>query len=92
MSMVKQKLTMKRKKEDLARRAVSFVNMADQFSCNIYLKINDVSYNGKSVISLMIAEFELGVEVEVTCEGKGEEEAMRSICEWFLSEETEEKK
>ena len=84
--MIKRKVKITREKEDPAKRAVSFVNMADQFACEIHFQVNDVTYNGKSVISVMIADFAPEQILEVICDGEEEKEAIDVVCQWFQSE------
>lgn len=72
-----------RKADDPAKRAVEFVNMVDQFPCEITFQINDATYSGKSVISMMVGDFDNQKELEFVCSGAREEEAMERICDWF---------
>ncbi len=60
--------------------------MADQFACEIHFQVNDVTYNGKSVISVMIADFAPEQILEVICDGEEEKEAIDVVCQWFQSE------
>ena len=81
--MIKRSITVTRKLDDPVKNAVEFVNMIEPFKTEITFQIQNGTYSGKSVISMMIQEFKNGKEFEFTCVGEEEEEAMKQIVKWF---------
>lgn len=58
-----------------ARPAKTFVNLAKQFSSDIFVFHNDKKAKGKSLISLLSLGVETGSRIQIEIEGEDEEEA-----------------
>ena len=52
---------------------------AINFKCSIHFQFHDTYANAKSVLSVLSACVKCGDEVEFTCEGEDEEEALKTI-------------
>lgn len=81
--MIKKVVTVTRRFEDPVKSAVEFVNIVEPFPCEITFEIQNGIYSGKSVISMMIHDFENGKEFTFICNGEQEQEAMEHIIQWF---------
>ena len=58
-----------------------FCNMASRYQCKVTFEYDNISANAKSVLSVLGACIKKGDEIELTCEGEDEEEAMRAMVE-----------
>ncbi|MEZ6319293.1 MAG: HPr family phosphocarrier protein [Phycisphaerales bacterium] len=63
------KLTIRNKLGLHARPATAFVETASAFACNVTVSRGDESFDGKSVMELMMLAATAGTEIEVTAEG-----------------------
>ena len=59
-----------------ARPASQVVTTAMQFTSNIFIKKNDKTANAKSIMGVLSIGASNGDEVEITAEGKDEQEAV----------------
>ena len=67
-----------------ARPIAMLVQVASQYSSNIYLESEAKRVNAKSIMGMMSLVLDAGDSVTVSIEGEDEEEAMKSI-EAYLS-------
>ena len=67
-----------------ARPIAMLVQVASQYSSNIYLESEAKRVNAKSIMGMMSLGLDAGESVTVSIEGADEEEAMKSI-EAYLS-------
>ncbi len=83
--MVSQKVTIRNLSGLHLRPAGNLCKMAVKFICKITFKkttaSKEVFVNAKSVISVLGACVKCGDEIELTCEGEDEEEALKSLVE-----------
>ena len=61
------------------RPAGIFCNTAVQFDCKVTFQHDTTTANAKSVLSVLGACVKCGDEIELTCEGEDEEEALKSL-------------
>ena len=62
-----------------ARPAAKFVKLANQFSCEIWVKKDDEEINGKSIMGLMMLAAAQGSVLEVSAEGDDADTALEQI-------------
>lgn len=67
-----------------ARPVALLVQVASQYSSNIYVQYEEKRVNAKSIMGMMSLGLSAGEEVTVTANGNDEEEAMKHI-ERYLS-------
>lgn len=77
--MVSKKVTIKNPTGLHLRPAGIFCNTAVQFDCKVTFQYGNTSANAKSVLSVLGACVKMGDEIVLTCEGKGEEEALAAM-------------
>lgn len=63
------------------RPASIMTKIASKCKSNILITDGEREVNPKSILSLMSAGIQCGVEVNVVCEGEGEEEDLKTIVE-----------
>lgn len=64
------------------RPAGIFCNVAGRYKCKVEFVYDDnISANAKSVLSVLGACVKAGDEIELICDGEGEEEAMAAMVE-----------
>lgn len=64
------------------RPAGIFCNTASRYKCKVEFVYDDnISANAKSVLSVLGACVKAGDEIELICDGEGEEEAMAAMVE-----------
>ena len=56
-----------------------FCRTAMQFKCQITFRHKDTTANAKSILSVLGACIKQGDEIEVTCDGVDEEEALKAM-------------
>ena len=83
--MVKQKVTVKNQLGLHLRPAGILCRTAMLYKSHISLKHAGGSANAKSVLSVLGAGINTGDELEITCEGADEQEAMEALRELFES-------
>ncbi len=62
-----------------ARAAAKFVATASRFGAKIEVSRNGKSVNGKSIMGVMMLAASQGTEIEITCDGEDEQEALTQI-------------
>ncbi len=77
--MIKQKVVVKNPTGLHLRPAGLLCKEAMNFKCSVHFRFRDCYVNAKSVLSVLSACVKCGDEVEFTCNGEDEEEAMRTI-------------
>lgn len=77
--MIEKKITIINKLGLHARAAAKLVNTASAFSSNIQITKNDKSVDAKSIMSVMILAASKGTELNFSCDGNDEQEAMNAI-------------
>lgn len=77
--MVSQKVTITNPTGLHLRPAGIFCNTASRYDCRVTFKYGNMTANAKSVLSVLGACIKKGDEIELECEGKGEEEALAAM-------------
>lgn len=83
--MVKQKVTVKNQSGLHLRPAGILCRTAMLYKSHITLRHKDGSANAKSVLGVLGAGVKTDDEIEITCEGIDEQEALDAILELFAS-------
>lgn len=81
--MITQKTTIKNKLGLHARPASNFVKMAQSFKCSVEILKGEKRLNAKSMIGILAAGAKCGTEIELSCNGEGEEEAMKQLIDFI---------
>ncbi len=63
-----------------ARAAAKLATLANEYDCNIVVKANNKSVDGKSVMALMLLAAAKGTEIIIECTGTDEISALEKIC------------
>lgn len=79
--MVRQKVKIRNLTGLHFRPAGIFCNVANQFECKVTFEFRNTSANAKSMLSVLGARIKAGDEIELVCEGEGEEEALKAMVE-----------
>lgn len=77
------------------RVAESFCEMALKYSCSVFIQSKNAKLNGKSILGVLGACVKQGDEIEIICDGKDEEKALKALVELVnsgLGEKPEESK
>ena len=62
---------------DVDRRpAMSFANGITKYPCDVTICVNGMKTDGKSLMNIIAACIKCGTEIEITCNGEREEEAL----------------
>lgn len=77
--MISRKFVMTNEQGLHARPASNFTKIASQFKCDIVLWNGEKRSNPKSLISVLAAAIKCGDEIEITCEGEDQEQAMEAL-------------
>ena len=83
--MLKQKVTVKNQTGLHLRPVGILCRTAMLYKSHISLKHGDTTANAKSVLSVLGAGVKTGDELEITCEGMDEQEAMEAMVNLFES-------
>lgn len=62
-----------------ARAAAKLVHLASRFGCEIKLTKDHHTVNGKSIMGVMMLAAHKGVEIELSCDGDDEEQALYEV-------------
>lgn len=62
-----------------ARPAARFVQMANQFGCEIKVSKSDKTVDAKSILGVLTLAVNQGNTIKITAKGEGEEEAIATI-------------
>ena len=88
----RQKLMLENQTGLHARPATEVVKIATKYKeCKISLKVNDKVVDAKSPLMIMAAGIKTKAEIEIVCEGEGEEQALSEIVSAFENKFGEEK-
>ena len=79
--MIKKKVTITNPTGLSFKTGRNLCNMASRYQCKVTFEYDNISANAKSVLSVLGACIKKGDEIELTCEGEDEEEAMRAMVE-----------
>ncbi|MCM1184250.1 MAG: HPr family phosphocarrier protein [Roseburia sp.] len=79
--MVSQKVVIRNATGLHLRPAGILSKLAMQFSCRITFRFRDATGNVKSVLGLLGACVKSGDEIEISCDGQDEEQALAAIVE-----------
>lgn len=79
--MVSEKVLVRNKTGLHLRPATELTAICTKCKCDVAILCPKGRINPKSVLILMGAGIKAGMEIEVQCDGEGEEEALRSIVE-----------
>lgn len=69
-----------------ARPVALLVQVASQYESEIYVECEEKKVNAKSIMGMMSLGLASGEEVTVTVDGPDEEEAIKSIEKYLISE------
>lgn len=83
--MTAQKITVKNQTGLHLRPAGILCRTAMLYKSHITLSFGEVTANAKSVLSVLGAGVKAGDELEITCEGVDEQEALKAMVELFES-------
>ncbi len=83
--MTKQKVIVKNQTGLHLRPAGNLCRTAMLYKSHITLECENVTANAKSVLSVLGAGIKAGDEIEITCEGVDEQEALKAMIELFES-------
>jgi len=67
------------------RPASELSQMAGKYECDIKINFNGNDVDVKSIMMLMAACIKFGSEFELSCDGPGEEEALKEITEYIAA-------
>ena len=81
--MVKEKVTLNNETGLHARPASELAKIAMKYNCEINLIVNDKKINAKSPLSIMSEGIKENTEIEITCDGENENQALKEITEAF---------
>ncbi len=81
--MVKQKVIINNSTGLHARPASEIAKIAMKYKCEVNLIVNDKKINAKSPLTIMAAGIKGNTEIEITCNGENENEALKEITEAF---------
>ncbi len=82
-SVLDKKFTVKNKLGLHARPAAMFVQLANKFQCDIYIRKGRQKVNGKSIMGLMTLAASPGSQVVVSAQGADAEQAILAIEKLF---------
>ncbi len=82
-SVLEKKFTVKNKLGLHARPAAMFVQLANKFQCDIYIRKGRQKVNGKSIMGLMTLAASPGSQVVVSAQGADAEQAILAIEKLF---------
>ena len=83
--MVSKKITVTNSQGFHMRPAMSFANAMAKFPCDVLIKANGSSTDGKSIMNIIAACIKCGTEIEVVCDGQQENEALDAAVEMIES-------
>lgn len=66
-----------------ARQAAMFVQEANRFAADIFLKKDDRQVNAKSIMGIMSLAIAQGTEITLMAKGNDEEQALTSLAEFI---------
>lgn len=66
-----------------ARASSKLVQLANSFKSEVFIIRNGRKANAKSIMSLMMLAAAKGAQIEISCDGADEADAIEKICELF---------
>jgi phosphocarrier protein len=66
-----------------ARASSKLVQLANSFKSEVFIIRNGRKANAKSIMSLMMLAAAKGAQIEISCDGDDEADAIEKICELF---------
>lgn len=81
--MVKEKVTLNNETGLHARPASIIAKIAMKYNCEINLIVDDKKIKAKSPLAIMSAGIKENTEIEITCDGEDENQALKEITEAF---------
>lgn len=66
-----------------ARASSKLVQLANKFQSEIFVVKKEKKANAKSIMSLMMLAANKGTQVEISCDGADEADALNSVCGLF---------
>ncbi|SHE68445.1 HPr family phosphocarrier protein [Alkalibacter saccharofermentans] len=69
-----------------ARPASKFVELANRFKSDIYIKKDTATVSAKSIMGVMVLGVDKGTEIIIEASGSDEEEALNALCALVESE------
>ena len=67
------------------RPATTFATAMAKYGCDVTIRFNGTDVNGKSLMHIMAACIKVGSEIDVVCDGEGENEALAEAAEMIES-------
>ncbi len=61
------------------RAAGNFCKEAMKYACSVTFTFKENTYNAKSVLSVLASLVKCGDEIEIHCDGEGEDEALEKL-------------
>ena len=63
------------------RPAMSFANAMAKYPCDVLIWVNGTKTDGKSLMNIIAACIKCGMEIEISCNGEREEEALKEAAD-----------
>ena len=79
--MVSKQLTLTNSQGFHMRPASVFSTAMGKYSCDVKIKYENTIINAKSLLNILAACIKCGSDIEVVCEGEGEEAALKEAVE-----------
>nr|WP_319489011.1 HPr family phosphocarrier protein [uncultured Caproiciproducens sp.] len=83
--MVSQKVVVRLKFGLHARPAGVLAKLAQQYKCDVKMKVKDQTFNVKSIMGVIAAGVQSGTEIDVICSGEDEAKAVQDIVKAILA-------
>ncbi len=83
--MVSSSITIMEKNGLHMRPAKVLCQVAAEYECKVSLVVGKTTANAKSLLSVLGAGVKHGMEVEIVCDGKNEEEALNRVIDVLLN-------
>lgn len=77
--MIKRSLVIQNKYGLHARPAAKFVEIASKYQSQVMLSKDGIEVNGKSIMGVLVLAAEKGSKIEISINGKDEEEAIEAL-------------
>ncbi len=62
-----------------------FVKLAKEFECEVMVAKGEKSFSAKSLMKLMKVGVSQGDQIEISCDGPDEEQALARLCQFLAS-------
>lgn len=87
--MIKKDIAIKNEMGLTARAAATFVQHTNRYACDIFILMNDVVIDAKSIMGIISLGVRKGIEITLTCDGIDEHKAMDDLINMINNELTE---